>query len=364
MIGLGTVLCLPACLLNRTRDPTGGLLRRTLLSPVLISSQSEHSAVSRSDCLGAVPLKVTSVTTSITGPVGTCVVVRDWSRRCLLAETGSVPFLLATCAGESSACTDVVKVALVALGEISPVRFLGCYGVDRYSSIGSNAVLPLGWCLRGYLPVVVVVAVVVPVLPLGLFAAEFRSWDHRPLSDRLIGQAYRHVLGALIRKTYIRFEGKSCDNIFMKYLGFNKPSDHGQFCDGETQTRASHRISHDPKGYAALGVSNRDYVLRKPLSVYPVVYQIHTQLYDGQSLVNRSDQSLLSPNSSILFPRIPITYSLEFNKPSDHVQFRDGETQTRASHRTVHYPKDYLAPGIGSCSVFTSIEPLPSLITL
>ncbi|KAL4581948.1 hypothetical protein LXL04_006482 [Taraxacum kok-saghyz] len=36
--------------------------------------------------------------------------------------------------------------------------------------------------------------------------------------------------------------------------------------------------------------------------------------------------------------------------PSDHVQFRDGETQTRASHRTVHDPKDYLAPGIGSCS--------------
>ncbi|KAL4565865.1 hypothetical protein LXL04_029971 [Taraxacum kok-saghyz] len=36
--------------------------------------------------------------------------------------------------------------------------------------------------------------------------------------------------------------------------------------------------------------------------------------------------------------------------PSDHVQFRDGETQTRASHRTVHDPKDYLAPWIGSCS--------------
>ena len=40
------------------------------------------------------------------------------------------------------------------------------------------------------------------------------------------------------------------------YLGFNKPSDHGQLRDGETQTRASHRISHDPKDYAALGVNN------------------------------------------------------------------------------------------------------------
>ncbi|KAL4584410.1 hypothetical protein LXL04_009011 [Taraxacum kok-saghyz] len=52
------------------------------------------------------------------------------------------------------------------------------------------------------------------------------------------------------------------------------------------------------------------------------------------------------------------------SKPSDHGQFRDGETQTRASHRTVHDPKDFLAPGISSCSVFTSMEPLPFLITL
>ncbi|KAL4573778.1 hypothetical protein LXL04_020595 [Taraxacum kok-saghyz] len=37
------------------------------------------------------------------------------------------------------------------------------------------------------------------------------------------------------------------------YLGLNKPSDPGQLRDGETQTRASHRISHDPKDYAALG---------------------------------------------------------------------------------------------------------------
>jgi len=37
------------------------------------------------------------------------------------------------------------------------------------------------------------------------------------------------------------------------------------------------------------------YALRNSLSVYSVVYQIHTQLYDGQSLVNRGDQSMLSP---------------------------------------------------------------------
>ncbi|KAL4556430.1 hypothetical protein LXL04_039082 [Taraxacum kok-saghyz] len=68
-------------------------------------------------------------------------------------------------------------------------------------------------------------------------------------------------------------------------------------------------------------------------------------------------------NSTIVKSRnqgiVKFRLHLMFNKPSDHVQFRDGETQTRASHRTVHDPKDYLAPGIGSCSVFTYVEPLP-----
>ncbi|KAL4556679.1 hypothetical protein LXL04_034835 [Taraxacum kok-saghyz] len=53
---------------------------------------------------------------------------------------------------------------------------------------------------------------------------------------------------------------------------------------------------------------------------------------------------------------------LGFNKPSDHGQLRDGETQTRASHRISHDPKDYLAPGVSNCGVFTSVEQLPSLI--
>ncbi|KAL4561929.1 hypothetical protein LXL04_034113 [Taraxacum kok-saghyz] len=196
-----------------------------------------------------------------------------------------------------------------------------------------------------------------------------------PGSDLLLSEIERSrvvILNESVEIEFLPAQGIALSFLCsLNYLGFNKPSDHGQFCDGETQTRASHRISHDPKGYAALGVSNRDYVLRKPLSVYPVVYQIHTQLYDGQSLVNRSDQSLLSPSSVMI--HLGLSYvmivvnnrkwglsvpyrsilAITFNKPSDHVQFRDGETQTRASHRTVHDPKDYLAPGIGSCSVFT-----------
>ncbi|KAL4583393.1 hypothetical protein LXL04_007964 [Taraxacum kok-saghyz] len=44
----------------------------------------------------------------------------------------------------------------------------------------------------------------------------------------------------------------------IQYLRFDKPSDHGQFRDGKTQTRASHRISHDPKDYLAPVVRNRD----------------------------------------------------------------------------------------------------------
>ena len=46
---------------------------------------------------------------------------------------------------------------------------------------------------------------------------------------------------------------------------------------------------------------------------------------------------------------VPIVY-----KPSDHGQFRDSETQTRASHRIYHDPKDYLAPGVSDCGVFIS----------
>ncbi|KAL4564552.1 hypothetical protein LXL04_028616 [Taraxacum kok-saghyz] len=50
---------------------------------------------------------------------------------------------------------------------------------------------------------------------------------------------------------------------------------------------------------------------------------------------------------------------LGFNKPSDHGQPRDGGTQTRASHRIYHGPKDYLALGVSNCVVFTSVEQLP-----
>ncbi|KAL4590489.1 hypothetical protein LXL04_003419 [Taraxacum kok-saghyz] len=40
-------------------------------------------------------------------------------------------------------------------------------------------------------------------------------------------------------------------------------------------------------------------------------------------------------------------------RPSDHGQLRDGETQTRASHRVSHYPKDYVALEANNCGVFT-----------
>ncbi|KAL4591982.1 hypothetical protein LXL04_004959 [Taraxacum kok-saghyz] len=52
----------------------------------------------------------------------------------------------------------------------------------------------------------------------------------------------------------------------------------------------------------------------------------------------------------------------QFNKTSDRGQLCDGETQTRASHRFSHDPKDYLALGVSNCGVFTSVEQLPSLI--
>ena len=68
---------------------------------------------------------MTSVTTSVTHPVGTCVVVRGWSYWCSLAATGSVPRLLAAHAEKFSAGADVVKAALVALREVSPVLLLG-----------------------------------------------------------------------------------------------------------------------------------------------------------------------------------------------------------------------------------------------
>ncbi|KAL4556723.1 hypothetical protein LXL04_034905 [Taraxacum kok-saghyz] len=101
--------------------------------------------------------------------------------------------------------------------------------------------------------------------------------------------------------------------IVVVYLGFDKPSDHGQLRDGETQTRASHRIYHGPKDYLALGVGNCE--------------------------------QCVSPDAVIV---IVVVY-LGFDKPSDHGQLRDGETQTRASHRIYHGPKDYLALGVGNC---------------
>ena len=163
---------------------------------------------------------MTSVTTSVTGPIGTCVDDGDWSYWGSSAETGSVPFLLAARANKSPAGAGMVKVALVAHGEVSRVLLLGCHRGDGYSSIGSIGVLPLGWCLRCYLPVVVVVAavavvvvvvvvvvvavvavvvvVVVPELSLMLLPVGFSFWDHCPIPHRLIGHAYSNALYAFV----------------------------------------------------------------------------------------------------------------------------------------------------------------------
>ena len=57
---------------------------------------------------------MTSVTTSITGPIGAYVDDRSWSYWGPPAVTGSVPSLLAARANKSSAGAGMVKVALVA----------------------------------------------------------------------------------------------------------------------------------------------------------------------------------------------------------------------------------------------------------
>ncbi|KAL4556759.1 hypothetical protein LXL04_034918 [Taraxacum kok-saghyz] len=71
--------------------------------------------------------------------------------------------------------------------------------------------------------------------------------------------------------------------IVVVYLGFDKPSDHGQLRDGETQTRASHRIYHGPKDYLALGVGNCEKVelLHKVDKMNDMTFVIHQidQLY-------------------------------------------------------------------------------------
>ena len=149
---------------------------------------------------------MTSVTTSITGPIGTCVDDRGRSYWGPLAATGSVPFPLAARAEKFSAGAVVVKVAFVALREVSPVLLLGCYGADRYSGIGSNGALPLGWCLCGYLPVVVVavvavavaVAVAVPGFYFMLPPTGLSFWDHHPLSNRMVGHANSNALDAFV----------------------------------------------------------------------------------------------------------------------------------------------------------------------
>ncbi|KAL4566461.1 hypothetical protein LXL04_030576 [Taraxacum kok-saghyz] len=124
---------------KRTRHTSG--IRNGFLC-----SHGKHPASSCSCCLRAVPFEVASVTTFITGPAGACVVGRSGSCRCSFAVSGSVPLLLTSRTVEFSACTGVVEVAFVALGEVSPVLFLWWRVVGRSCGIGSNSVLSLGWC--------------------------------------------------------------------------------------------------------------------------------------------------------------------------------------------------------------------------
>ena len=164
---------------------------------------------------------MTSVTTSVTGPIGTCVDDGGWSYLLPPAVTGSVPGLLAARANKSSAGAGMVKVALVAQGMVSRVLLLGCHRVDRYRGIGSIGVLPLWLSLSRYLSVVVVVVVVaavtvvvvvvvvavvvvVPKFSLMLLPVGFSFWDHCPLSNRLIGHADGDALDAFVRQ---RIEG-------------------------------------------------------------------------------------------------------------------------------------------------------------
>ncbi|KAL4554757.1 hypothetical protein LXL04_037360 [Taraxacum kok-saghyz] len=260
-----------------------------------------------------------------------------------------------------------------------------------------------------------------------------------PGSDLLLSEIERSrvvILNESVEIEFLPAQGIALSFLCsLNYLGFNKPSDHGQFCDGETQTRASHRISHDPKGYAALGVSNRDFAIafssdtnlshpqtrslaetfggcvtsykyhntrRHSSNIAFIIeykqraelcgFVVHNEELDfmGPSFINSNEElnivgsSFISfhlrygENSNInaLFSALSrcgilltvvcpdtlmtvvrhdalmtvVRHDTLRTVPSDHVQFRDGETQTRASHRTVHDPKVYLAPGIGSCS--------------
>ncbi|KAL4556731.1 hypothetical protein LXL04_034889 [Taraxacum kok-saghyz] len=80
--------------------------------------------------------------------------------------------------------------------------------------------------------------------------------------------------------------------------GFDKPSDHGQLRDGETQTRASHRIYHGPKDYLALGVGNCEKVelLHKVDKMNDMTFVIHQidQLYSDNII-----RSVISPDQAI-----------------------------------------------------------------
>ncbi|KAL4582396.1 hypothetical protein LXL04_006944 [Taraxacum kok-saghyz] len=107
----------------------------------LLRSHGKHPAICRSRCLGAILLEMPGVATGIGGPAGACVVGRDWFSWCPLVVSGGMPLLLATRAIEFSACTEMVKVALVAFWERTPILLLLRRNIDTQASFPARTQL-------------------------------------------------------------------------------------------------------------------------------------------------------------------------------------------------------------------------------
>ncbi|KAL4585460.1 hypothetical protein LXL04_010081 [Taraxacum kok-saghyz] len=117
------------------------------------------------------------------------------------------------------------------------------------------------------------------------------------------------------------------------------------------------RLPSGVKVYSKLHIqkSTQQYITPKAARV-----QGRRLVGDGEAEGRSIGASQVGASSSVV--ATGASQYLGFNKPSDHGQLRDGETQTKASHRISHDPKDYLALGVSNCGVFTSVEQLPSLV--
>ncbi|KAL4573405.1 hypothetical protein LXL04_020209 [Taraxacum kok-saghyz] len=104
-------------------------------------------------------------------------------------------------------------------------------------------------------------------------------------------------------------------------------SDHGQLRDGETQTRASHRISHDPKDYAALGfaiVNGSDTNLSHPRTSgtggnvrgLSVTYETHNEckIFEVKDDEDDGNESFLARSSELGCKFLDLEYEHHKNK--------------------------------------------------